>query len=87
MAASQVAEALGSPNIVTTDENGREVWIYDRIASDVTYSNSSGGVWLILGVVGGNSGASSSTQRSLTVIVKFDENKKVRDFAYHSSKF
>jgi outer membrane protein assembly factor BamE (lipoprotein component of BamABCDE complex) len=30
MSAADVAEALGSPNIVTTDSEGREVWIYDR---------------------------------------------------------
>ncbi len=31
MSGAQVAEALGSPNVVTTDEKGREVWVYDRI--------------------------------------------------------
>jgi hypothetical protein len=29
----------------------------------------------------------SSTQRTLTIIVKFDENNRVRDFAYRSSAF
>ena len=33
MAASQVAELLGSPNIVTTDEKRREVWIFDKISN------------------------------------------------------
>ena len=87
MAGGQVAEVLGSPNIVTTDENGREVWVYDRFATEVRSSESSGGVWLVLGVVGGSSGAASTSTRSLTVVIKFDENKKVRDVAYHSSSF
>ena len=34
MAASQVAELLGSPNIVTTDEKRREVWMYDKVSTD-----------------------------------------------------
>ncbi len=34
MAGAEVAEALGSPNIVTSDENGGEVWIYDRISTE-----------------------------------------------------
>lgn len=87
MPSSQVIEALGSPNIVSTDENRLEVWVYDKIATDVSYSNSNGGVWLILGSVGGNSGATSTSQRTLTIVVKFDADKKVRDFAYHSSSF
>ena len=87
MPSSQVIEALGSPNIVSTDENRLEVWVYDKMATDVSYSNNDGGVWLILGTVGGSSGAASKTQRTLTIVIKFDVDKKVRDFAYHSSSF
>ena len=95
MSGGQVAEVLGSPNIVTTDEMGREVWVYDRISTESVYSSSTA---LILGILTGGSGgggglagqsagASSRTQKSLTVIIKFDEQKKVRDFAYRSSTF
>ena len=87
MSSAAVIEVLGSPNIVSTDENRLEVWVYDKIATDVSYSNSNGGVWLILGAAGGNSGAASTTQRTLTIVIKFDVDKKVRDFAYHSSSF
>ncbi len=87
MSSAQVVETLGSPNVVSTDENRREVWVYDKVATDVSYSNSEGGVWLLIGSVGGSSGAVSKSQRTLTIIVKFDDEKKVRDFAYHSSSF
>jgi outer membrane protein assembly factor BamE (lipoprotein component of BamABCDE complex) len=95
MSAAEVAEALGSPNIVTTDEQRNETWIYDKISSDVTYSRSSGTiVGLIFGGSAGgvgvgstSSGSTSKTQRTLTVIIKFDENNMVRDFSYHSSQF
>jgi outer membrane protein assembly factor BamE (lipoprotein component of BamABCDE complex) len=103
MSGAQVAEVLGSPNIVTTDAEGREVWIYDKISTDVTYSQSSAGAGLALlfggrsggaggaglgtGSVSTGAGARSKTQRTLTVVIKFDENKRVRDFAYHASKF
>jgi outer membrane protein assembly factor BamE (lipoprotein component of BamABCDE complex) len=87
MSSAQVIEVLGSPNIVSTDENRLEVWVYDKVATDVSYSNSEGGVWLLLGVVSGNSGATSTSQRTLTIVIKFDVDKKVRDFAYHSSSF
>lgn len=93
---------MGAPNIVSTDEQGREVWIYDRIATDTVYSSSSGGVSALIlggagngGVIGGggstgyssSSGAVSKSQRTLTIIIKFDKERKVREFAYHSSSF
>ena len=53
MSGAQVAEVLGSPNIVTTDEKGREVWVYDRISTESVYSSSSA---LILGILTGGSG-------------------------------
>ena len=99
MSGAEVAQVLGSPNIVSTDEQRREVWIYDKIATDTAYSSSSGGVSaLILGwgsSAGGgaapgfsqSAGASSRSQRTLTVIIKFDDSKNVRDFAYHTSRF
>ena len=34
-----------------------------------------------------SSGASSTSQRTLTVIVKFGGDAKVRDFAYHTARF
>ena len=43
MSAADVTAVLGSPNIVTTDGEGHEVWVYDKISTDVTYSNDSGG--------------------------------------------
>jgi len=83
----QVAEALGSPNIVTRDAAGNETWIYDKIASEASYSNSSAyGTILILG--GGQAaGASATTQRTLTVVIKFDASRQVETFSYHASKF
>ncbi len=87
MSSAQVAEVLGSPNIVTTDEERREVWVYDKVAREVSYSSSEAGASLVLFGGVGSSGASSSTQRTLTIVIKFDKEAKVRDFSYHSSKF
>ncbi len=87
MAASQVAEILGSPNIVTTDDKRREVWIYDKVSTDrVDTSSSSFGSLIILGASSRDS-ASSQRQRTLTIIIKYDEEKKVRDFAYNATQF
>ena len=83
MSSSEVIEVMGSPNMVTTDDQRRETWVYDKVSSNV--SSSGGGVWLL--VAGYSSGKSSSNQRTLTIIVRFDEHSKVRDFSYRSSSF
>ncbi len=103
MSGGEVASVLGAPNIVTTDEERREVWVYDRISTNRAYSTSTGGVsalvlvgalvgdTLVGGLGGGNysssDGASSTTQKTLTVVIKFDDQGTVRDFAYHTSTF
>jgi outer membrane protein assembly factor BamE (lipoprotein component of BamABCDE complex) len=81
---SGVAEALGSPNIVSTDEEGREVWIYDRVTTSVRATAANGPLTLF---VGGGAAAAERSQSTLTIIVKFDKAGKVRDLAYHTSKF
>jgi outer membrane protein assembly factor BamE (lipoprotein component of BamABCDE complex) len=103
MTNAEVVEVLGSPNMVTTDSKRRENWVYDKISTETVYSTSSGGVSALVlggalvgpGLVGGaggpsysrSAGASSTSQRTLTIIVKFDDRNVVRDFAYRSSSF
>jgi outer membrane protein assembly factor BamE (lipoprotein component of BamABCDE complex) len=103
MSQADVATALGSPNIVTKDSEGKETWIYDKIATEASYSKGSGGVSgsigaagipgsvLLLGGVGGGysreAGAYGSTQKTLTVVIKYDEGGLVESFTYHTSKF
>jgi uncharacterized protein (DUF1330 family) len=80
---SSVMDVLGSPNIVTKDSQGREVWTYDRISRD--NEAQSGGFWLYLS--GKSSSASSSSSKSLTVLITFDDNKNVLDYTYQSLKY
>ncbi len=103
MSQADVATALGSPNIVTRDSEGKETWIYDKIATEASYSRDTGGAGglaggggipgsaLILGVLTGHysrdAGAESTTQKTLTVIIKFNKESKVETFSYHASKF
>lgn len=87
MSSSDVIEVLGSPNMISTDDQRREVWVYDKVSTSVSSSSSNTGVWLLLFGSGSNSVKSSSTQRTLTIIIKFDNNNKVRDFAYRTSAF
>lgn len=103
MSGAEVAEVLGSPNIVTTDEQRREVWIYDRISTQSAFSTSAGSVGSsVFGIpfidggfvagagratASGAAGAQDTSQRTLTVVIKFDEAGLVRDYGYHTSRF
>ena len=99
MSSSDVVSILGSPNMVTTDSERRETWVYDKVATEQVYSNSSGGLSLILGALGAgglgvgstgynsSTGASSLSQRTITIIIKFDNENKVRDYSYRQSSF
>ena len=87
MSQADVAEALGSPNIVTKDKEGKETWIYDKVAKEVSYSESQGQITIILAGASKSSGAVSSSQKTLTVVIRFDNNSNVESFSYHASKF
>ena len=87
MTGGEVATVLGSPNIVTSGPNGTEVWVYDRTFSEVSTASAGTGVWFLVGVTNQNAGVQRSTQSTVTVVVKFDADKKVADVAYHQSKF
>lgn len=98
MSSAEVVAVLGSPNMVTTDEQRREVWVYDKAAREVVHSSSGLQIIPLLlgtgsiagGATGGYSksaGAAAQTDRMLTVVIKFDDQNKVRDWAYHASQF
>ena len=94
MSGAEVAMALGSPNIVSTDEFRNEVWIYDKISShSAQMQTHTAPATLTLfepfGSITSTSSRNSSSrsERTLTVVIKFDKDARVYDFAYHTSRF
>jgi outer membrane protein assembly factor BamE (lipoprotein component of BamABCDE complex) len=85
MSSADVVVVLGSPNMVTTDDKRRESWVYDKVSTEGMVSTSSGSRFLWLPA--DNKAAASRTQKTLTIVIKFDEKGLVRDFAYNTSKF
>jgi hypothetical protein len=96
---AEVAERLGSPNIVTRDPDGRDAWVYDKVSTEVEASGGS------IGLGGLGSGASSSfgglfgiavgkqsekarsSQRTLTVVIRFSTSGAVESYTWHDSRF
>lgn len=78
ISSAEVIEIMGSPNIISSDANGNEVWVYDKVSSQKA---------AIAGGIFRSEASMVSNSRTLTIIVKFDENNKVRDVKYRTSSF
>ena len=98
---TEVLEVLGSPNIVTKNSSGNEVWTYDKIGTSQSSSNQASatygqsqlgrGFWAFLFGGTTNSLQSSSDKdtesKSLTVIITYNTDKIVSDFTYQSLRY
>ena len=94
----QIVSTLGSPNMITNNSNNEETWIYDKVTTEYqNESGSSSGSILggaVIGSLGGAGTASTSTtmnrgsttQRTLTLIVKF-KNDIVDSYATRATAF
>ena len=85
------SRGFSSPNIISRDKQGNETWTYDRISRQSVSGSTAGiGVGGIFGWLFGvskSTSSSSSSSKSITVIITFDDNKSVIDFAYQSLEF
>jgi hypothetical protein len=96
---ADVAERLGSPSILTRDADGREAWVYDKVSSEIEASSGSIGIagggmgagGAFLGLFGINASKRSekarSSQRTLTVVIRFSAAGTVESFTWHDSRF
>lgn len=80
---AEVVQLLGSPNIVTKNAKGEEVWTYTRQAYDSESGAYGGGIILF----GGHKAFSSSSTSSFDLIMTFDKNDVVKDYSVVSSQF
>jgi len=76
LTSAQVLQILGSPTVETVDKNGLGVWVYDNICA-MSYSGK-GRVWSFTRQAG--------TEGALTIVVKFDADKRLRDLCAHSHR-
>lgn len=96
---ADVLEALGSPNLVTVDADGHEVWVYDRVATERTVSADGGALG---GVVSGTAGTGggvvagygsrerrheSTSQKTLTVVIRMGKDSRVASVRVHATRF
>ena len=80
---NEVLEVFGAPNIVTKNKSGNEVWTYDKVSVETGTSDVYGTIL----IAGGAGSRSSTSTRTFTLMIEFDENNVVKDFSYRSAAF
>ncbi len=80
---NEIIQVFGPPNIVTKNKSGNEVWTYDKVSVETGTSD----IYGTLLIVGGAGSRSSSSTRTFTLMIEFDEKDVVKDFSYRSSAF
>lgn len=82
-----VTTALGLPNSVFPNMNNKETWIYDKVATKASVSNSGGMFTLLLFTYSSSEPATSISEKKITAVIAFDDNKKVSSVNYYDSQF
>ena len=72
-----VIDALGSHNIVTSNPDGSETWVYDKTSSDNEYAKD----WFT------GTGVTAKSSRTMMVVIKFDIKKLVKDIKYRQTTY
>ncbi len=81
---TNILEAFGAPNITTLDGSGEEVWTYQR-AGRIVRSKKSARSFLFF--FASSEGYAERRSSMMTLIIKFNKDKIVKDFQSRSSQF
>lgn len=112
----EIIDLFGGADVMTTDRDGTEVWMYDKKTTTVSTSGASSnskqetseasqmaaflGIPFFAGVSGAkersktdtvgnsqNAGEVKSSSKTITFIIKFNEDKTVKDFAVRQASY
>lgn len=79
---TEVLEIFGPPDLVT-HKYGKDVWTYDKISYEV----STQGGYLTVLLAGISGGSTSTSNKSVMLIIYFDENDTVMDYKLSVARF
>ena len=72
---SEVIDALSSPNIVTSNPDNTETWVYDKILMEKENA------------FGDNGSVEVKSTRTMIVVIKFDKSRKVDTVQYRQTSY
>ncbi len=80
---AEIVQLLGSPNIITKNKQGREIWTYSKQSFKTEASRAGGGLILF----GGSQAFSSATSSTFDLIIVFNDQDIVLDYSVVSAQF
>ncbi len=80
---AEVIAALGSPNIVATNPDKTETWVYDKMFTETEISASG----INLPFSSSVSGAKARSSRTLIVTIKYNKAKTVESIQYRQTSY
>lgn len=89
----KVLEVFGSPNTVTSNGDGFEVWSYLRSATNSNSNSVGATIWnsslnyVSWGYLSGNTSNSTSTTNDSSLIVYFDKTKRVTNHSFRTETY
>ena len=100
---ADLVSLFGGPNIATLDSDGTETWVYEKTASETTTTGQQTvtaqaerldvffGLGLVVKAAGIRQSNASTTVshsiKTLTVVIKLNQDKTVKDFSARASYF
>lgn len=79
---TEVMETFGPPDLVT-HKSGKEVWTYDKISQEVVASHG----FLTIILASYSKRHQTESNRSIMLIIYFNENEVVEDYKLSAAKF
>ena len=100
---ADILKLFGSPNNMTTSSSGNEIWVYDKVRTELSTTAEKGtaggiiggGIGIGSGGVGAAAGGSKSksttnlvsTTNTLTVIMEFNEKNILIDYSARQGRY
>ena len=84
---NEVLESFGAPNITTRDSEGKEVWTYQRYGRVIESSRAASYATVLLFGSQQQRGGVESSNRSMTLIITFNDDDIVDSFNSRYSSF
>lgn len=72
---AQVIEVLGSPNLVTSNKDGTETWVYDKVSTETEVA------------IGHSSAVTTKSSRTMLVVIKFNLANQIEDLKYRQTSY
>lgn len=79
----EIFELFGGPNEKKVNEDGSEVWFYERISQESSDQNAN----IFLFIIGASSAQSASSVRSFMLTMHFDPKGILKKYAVRESQF